>query len=149
MALTFAVTLTGCTFHDIEVVEVDEIIVASVKNGEIKGSIELALKNPNSFPVTVQSAAFDIMLGEKKLGEAKLDESFKISANSERTYPVKLSADVSAALSGGLAGIAAMLMGSDPTVTLDGTIKARSFLFSKKVPVSFQTDLPISSIRGN
>lgn len=148
--IAVALLFTSCEFKEIAVQGVEAVNIESFKGGELKGVMNVSLSNPNSMAVTVKSATFDIYAGSMKLGEAKLDESFKIKANSSKTYPVKLSGSMGNALAGGLVGLAGFLGGKNPKITLKGEIKARSFLVSKKIPVEVQTELPLDRLRhGN
>lgn len=136
--------LSGCEFKDIQLKEVSSVDVESLQGGNIKGTIHLVIENPNGFPVTIKSAKFDVLSGAVKLGEAKLDEPFRINANISESYPIRLSGNMGNALSGGIVGLMGLLAGKNPEVTLKGELKASSFFVSKTVPVELKTELPIS-----
>jgi len=109
----------------------------------------LVIHNPNWFSVTIKSAEFEILSGPVKLGEARLDESFRINANASESYPVKLSGNIGNALSGGIVGLLGLIQGKDPEVTLKGELKASGLMVHRTVPVELKTTLPINSLRGS
>lgn len=146
VGIGFAMILSGCGFKPIELNRVDDIKIDSMKKGELKGTIILSIHNPNSFSVKVTSADFDIWKDNTNLGTATLQEGFRISANSTEAYPVKLKADVSSLLNGGIMGILNMFGGKNPKVKLKGEIHARAFMIPRTIPIELETELPISDL---
>lgn len=140
--------LSGCEFKDITLKEVKSVEIESFNAGHIKGTVQLVIHNPNWFPVTVKSADLEIVSEALKLGEARLDEAFRINANASETYPIKLSGDIGNALSGGIVGLLGMITGKDPQVTLKGELKASGFFVNRTVPIEVKTTLPVNSLRG-
>lgn len=138
--------LAGCEFKEIEVQGVESVNVESIKQGSLKGTMNVSLFNPNSMSVKVKAATFEIFAGSVKLGDAKLDKSFKINGNSTETYPVKLSGNLGNTLAGGLVGLAGMLSGNNPKITLKGEVKAGTLFVSKKFPVEIATELPMDEL---
>ena len=143
---SLSILLSSCEIKDIELKEVQDVEVSQINKGKIEGTITVLLNNPNSFGVTVKEANFIIYAGKSEIGTAHLDESFKIEAKEEKSYPVKLKGDAKDALSGGISAAVGMLFGNDPKVVLRGTIKAKSFIFSKTIPVEMETDLKMSDL---
>lgn len=145
VTIVSAILLSSCEVKDIELVEVEDVKIEKVTGGKIDGVITVKLNNPNGFPVTIKSGDFAIWAGKTEMGTAQLDESFKISANSNESYPIKLKGDVNGVLAGGISGLIGMFTGDDPKLVLKGDIKARSFLITRTVPVELETDLNLSS----
>lgn len=135
---------SSCTFKDLELKGVEGVELGKVNNGKIDGIMKVRIYNPNSFPITITKAKFDVFSSDVRIGDANLSRKFKIKANSEETYDVEIDANVKNLLTGGLGGLVNMLAGNKPKVTLDGNLKARSFLISKTIPVKFETTLPLN-----
>lgn len=146
IGLSLLLLLSSCEFKDIELKEVQNVEVASINKNEIEGVVSVVLNNPNGFSVTIKEADFIILAGDVEIGSAQLNESFKIAANSEESYPIKLRGDASKALSGGISAVVGMLFGKEPKILLKGDIKARSFIFTKTVPVELETDIKLSDL---
>lgn len=138
--------ISGCEFKNIAIEKVGAVQINSSKGSELSGTLNLVLNNPNKHAVHVKSAHFDVLMGQMKVGEAQLTKAFKINANSTESYPIELRGDISNALAGGLTGVLGMLSGKNPKITLDGEIKAGNFIYSKKVPVKFDTEIPLKQL---
>ena len=123
---------------------IEQVEVESFQSGKIKGRMTLRLNNPNPFAVTVKSAQFEIWANNIKMGEAGLDNSFKIDAKQTRSYPISMTGDARSALSGGISGLLGMLAGNDPKIFLKGDIEAESYFVKRKVPLEFDTGLKMS-----
>jgi len=145
-ALSLSVLLSSCEIKDIELKEVQDVEVSTIDKGKIEGAITVLLNNPNSFGVTVKEVDFTIYAGKTEVGTAHLRQSFKIEANQEKLYPVRLEGEAKDALSGGLSAFVGMLFGKDLKVVLKGEIKAKSFGFSRTIPVETETDLKMSDL---
>ena len=145
-AVGFSIICSSCEFKDIELREVQDVEVSQISKGNIEGTITVLLNNPNAFGVTVKEADFTIYAGKSEIGTAHLNEAFKIEAKEVKAYPVKLKGNTKDALSGGISALVGMLLGQDPKIILKGEIKAKSFIFSKTVPVEMETDLKMSDL---
>ncbi len=135
---------SSCSFQDLELRGVEGFEVEKTEKGKVEGIMKVRIYNPNSFPITVTKADFDVFASEVRVGDAHLGKNFKISANSEKSYDVRIEANVENLITGGIGGIVSMLAGKRPKVTLDGEMKARSFLISKTVPVKLETEIPLN-----
>lgn len=135
--------ITSCEFKDITLERVEGFQVESLKGGKLKGTLTVVLNNPNSFDVKVKSGEFDVLNGDKHMGTAELGNSFKILSNTTESYPIPVEAEVGNLLSGGLSSLAGLLTGKAPKFKLKGELKAGNWLYTKKVPVEIETDLPI------
>ncbi|MEX2596311.1 MAG: LEA type 2 family protein [Salibacteraceae bacterium] len=141
--LTFLSALTSCELKDVEMLGVENVRLDKMSAGKIDGTIDLVLNNPNGFSIKVKSADLTVKSGNVKLGKANLRKSFKIDANESKTYPVEVSGDLQNALAGGLMGLAGMLSGQKPKLTIEGEIKVGNFFFTRKVPISIETNIPL------
>lgn len=138
------ILISGCEFKDVQLESIEQIELGSLKGGRIDGVIHMVLQNPNGFAIKVKSAEFDLMTGNVKLGNAVLKDGFRIEANSTRSYAVSLSGDLTNALAGGFAGLTGLLTGKKPKLTVKGELKAGNFLYTKKVPIDFETEMPLN-----
>jgi len=139
-----ALLFTGCEFKDVELDRVDRFEINRFEQGKLDATITLVLTNPNSFPITVKSGEFEIYSGKTHLGDAQLAKSFKINANSTENYEVDVKGTVGDAISAGISGLASLLTGKKPEMTIKGELIAGNFFYSKKVPVELKTDMPFS-----
>lgn len=138
------VFLSGCEFKDVVLDRVDRFEINSLEAGKLDANIRLVLTNPNSFPITIKAGEFDIYSGKIHLGDAHLKRSFKISANSTKEYDVEVNGTIGDMLAAGITGLAGMLTGKKPEMTVKGELKAGNFFYTKKVPVELKTEMPLN-----
>ncbi|GAB5538877.1 MAG: hypothetical protein Salg2KO_09800 [Salibacteraceae bacterium] len=137
---------SSCEVKDIEIVRVADVKIEQVKKGKIDGLITIVLNNPNRFAVKVKSADLGIWANNTEMGKAKLKESFKISANDSKAYPIKMNGDMTGAITGGISSILGLLSGNDPKITLKGEIVVSSFLVTRTIPIEKETDISLSTL---
>lgn len=136
--------VSGCEFKDVKLENVQGFKINSIHDGHLKGTISLVLTNPNSFPITVKSGEFDIYSGQVKMGDAKLSKSFKIKSDVTDTYEVELEGSMGEMLAAGISGLAGLISGKKPQMTVKGEMKAGNLFYSKKFPVEITTEMPIN-----
>jgi LEA14-like dessication related protein len=138
------VFLSGCEFKDVQLERVEGFEIKKVKDGDMEAVISVVLDNPNSFPITVKFGKFDLSVGKNHIGDASLSESFKIQANSKESYDIEIDGTIGDLVAVGISGLAGLLTGKQPEVTIKGELKAGNFFYTKKVPVELKTNVPLN-----
>ena len=111
-----------------------EFVTASVESISMK--IAFAVDNPSAFNIKLKPAHLDLYLDDKLVGDLKIDEKMKIKKRSDGVYEMP----VTAFFENGLP--LSTIMKGRVTAKIDGKIKAKVFLISKKFEVN--ESMPIS-----
>ncbi len=78
----------------VELKEVKNISVESIKDNELNLELELMISNPNNKQFLVREADLSISMGEVTLGKLNEVEEFVIPARSSNSYKVPLKIDL-------------------------------------------------------
>jgi len=141
--------LSGCEFKDIELERIEGFEIEKLEGQNLTGTINVVLKNPNPYSIKVKSGDFELFSNKTLIGDASLEEALTIKGNATEEYPVRLKADVSSLVAGGLSSLAGLLTGKDPKILIKGELKAGTMLFTKKVPVEVKTTIPLQDLLNN
>lgn len=99
----------------------------------IDATIDLGVKNPNSFGFSIYKSTFDVSIGGKLIGKAKSTKRVFINKNEEKNYTFHLKSsfeglqlnDILQMVSGGVKG----------NIQLKGKLKVGRFYIKKGFPV--------------
>ena len=139
--------LSGCEFKDLTLNRVESFNLDGVSEKGMEATINLVITNPNSYPINVTKADFDLFSNGAKVGDAVLKNPFKIKANSTVPYPFKLKGSIGNLLASRVTSIISALQGKSPEINIKGNLKARAFIFSKTIPIDVKTKIPLNGIK--
>jgi LEA14-like dessication related protein len=136
LLLLFSLVFTSCTFHDVEVLGVENFKVEKISTDGLSIGVDVKINNPNKFAIKVKKIELEVYVKNDLLATTHLDKSIKLKPNSTQTYHFTIS-DKNGSLNkkiipklllNGLAG------GNFP-IKYKGYVKGSFFLFSKKIPI--------------
>ncbi|MFW5943685.1 MAG: LEA type 2 family protein [Bacteroidota bacterium] len=133
--LFFIVTLSlmGCkTYKPLEIGEPRNLKLESLSESTVDLSMELPIRNPNIYRIKVTRVEGSAFINDKKAGDIKNTEKVRLAANSDRIHDVMLRVDYSDLLSGGMS-VMSILREGEVTLSLKGSLIARSFLYKKEL----------------
>lgn len=136
-----AVSLTSCTFQEVAVSDIRSVEFSEFSQKKLAISASVKVNNPNNFDISVTDSDVALYLAGKYTGQAKIVENLKIPANFDDYIPVKIEADMSQAGNALLPVIMSGLLKKSVFVKAEGYVKARHFLFSKKIPLEIAEEV--------
>lgn len=138
--------LTSCgEFKEIEVSDIEAFRIEKIDGNQVEMVVTTAISNPNSFGVTVTDADFDVTVEGINLGKTKINKNIKIDRKSTESHAIYFTLELnklSKAALPTLIGFVAMGK-KEVNLKIDGSIKGRAFLISKRFPVMHEEKVPL------
>lgn len=134
--------LVACKpLQEVNVTGVKDFHLGSISVDGISGELSLTIKNPNNVGFTIYPSEFDILLGNVKLGKAKLNKKVHIGANAEKGYTFKLKSNLENVSLINIMNLVSS--GSSKKITITGNLKVGKFLVRKKYPVNYSDHIKL------
>jgi len=128
--------LSGCKgFTEVDVGDIQNFRLLGVENNIVKIQLDVPVTNPNHYNFHLVGANVDIMLNGSRFGTVDHIDKILIPADSEQIYTIKLDVKISNML-GGVFTVMNLLGSKNIDIALEGTIKARYFLFPRTIVVN-------------
>lgn len=133
-SLLVAILFSSCkSIKEPEYTGIKSFKVNKIDFKGIEATIDLGVKNPNSFGFSIYKSTFDVSVGGKLIGKAKSTKRVFINKNEEKNYTFHLKSsfeglqlnDIMQMVSGGLKG----------NIQLKGQLKVGRFFIKKGFPV--------------
>jgi LEA14-like dessication related protein len=107
----------------------------NTNDGKMRATFDLEIDNPNSFPIRLSKPRLKVFVGNLELKDWSVPKKIKLRRKSKQNYPFYV--EISAAE--GLQILPRLLM--QPEIRIEGTIKAGSFIFGKRIPLEISERL--------
>ncbi len=137
-------SFSSCTFKEVEFKKVESFKLLSTDNKGAVVELFILLKNPNKMAITVSDLDMNVMVNQTNIGKIKLADKVKINARSEKAHRFVIKANYSDIAVGGFSSLLSIIMSKKVNLTCNGNITARALGISKKMPVDFKGDVPLS-----
>ncbi len=132
-------TLSGCLqYKEVKVVDVGKIGVKEISMKGIKVEVEMQIKNPNKYDISIVDSDLDLYLKGNKMGEAKIQEKVTLPKKSNKIHRFTIQTNVKDLLSGALPVLLSLLTENSIELQVKGDIKAKAKGIGKKFPVDFK-----------
>ena len=136
-------SLSSCKFHQVEFKKFESFKLLKTTTKEALVELQVMVKNPNSFPITVSSVDLDVSLNQTNIGKVTLNEKVRIRARSEKLQRFVIKANYSDLAVGGFSSILSMVLSKKINVSCNGTVNARSMGVSRNLPLSYKGEVPL------
>jgi len=135
LCFILTVTFSACTsFKALDVIDVSDIKVTKVSGDGAELEATLLIENPNGYKIKVTSIEAAILLNQKPAGKLSLSKKVTLQRKTATNYTFALTTKFSNLTP----HIPSLLMGKELTLKLDGKLKGRIGLLSRKFPISLE-----------
>lgn len=135
---------SACQIQPLEISDIQSVQLAGTSGNVANMQGLVRVKNPNSLSFRVKATDLDIFINENKVGKARLTENIKIPANSDKTYILKVEANLVQILFNGLLGMVSSKNSGKVKVRIKGEVKASTLLiFQKKYPIDVERNVDL------
>lgn len=141
-------SLTSCKFHQVEFKKFESFKLLRTTSKEAVVELQVMVKNPNSFPITVSSVDLDVSLNQTNIGKVTLDEKVRIKARSEKLQRFVIKANYSDLAVGGFSSLLSMVLSKKVNLSCNGTVNARSMGISRNLPLSYTGEVPLGFLNN-
>ncbi|NBG65169.1 LEA type 2 family protein [Acidiluteibacter ferrifornacis] len=141
-----ATFFTSCSgFEEVELSSIQSVKMAGMTGNKVDFVVNAEIYNPNSFGVSVVGADLNIQVEGIDLGSTSLGDSFKIDKKSKEVHEIQFSLNISKLPLSAIPKLLSLASSgrSDVKVKVDGNIKGRAFLITKKFPVAEEERVPL------
>ena len=135
--------LNSCTVKEVEVGNIKSFNIIEVNKEYITVDLAAKVKNPNNFSFTISKVNLDIKFNGVNLGTINKIKSVKIPKNSNDVQHLIFNLKLKNIAKGSLLFIPSLLT-SKAKIKVTGYIKAKKFIFGKKINVDYNKTTKIS-----
>ena len=136
--------LSSCKFKEVEFKKIESFKVLNTDKQGATVELYILLKNPNKMAIKVSDLDLNVIVNQTNIGKVKLAEKVKINANSEKAHRFVIKANYGDIAVGGFSSILSMIMSKKVNISCHGMLKAQSLGISRKMPVDFKGEVPLS-----
>lgn len=136
--LTFILALLFSSCNNIENLKMTGIKGANIKSFEknkIILNVSLGIENPNGMRFKMINNSMDVTVNKTYLGTAKITNKLVIPRKSNEIYNFDVEIKMGQLAIGAVPSLIEMFKSKGVDVQLDGFVKGRAYLISKKVPI--------------
>ncbi|MGQ9846925.1 MAG: LEA type 2 family protein [Bacteroidales bacterium] len=134
--------LTSCKINEVEVKRFESVKFNNIGENKVNLELMIPVVNPNKFGFTIADIRLDLAINGKEIGSVKKTTKLRIPAKSNQTYPVGIELNIDKAV-GNISSLSASLLKNRIGIKAKGYIKARKFIFTKKIPVDQNENVKI------
>lgn len=144
LLISLLVTLSCSSLKPVELKKVESVKILTTSSEGVDLELNLIISNPNFLKLKITDGDLNLVLNKIDMGKAQLKNAVSLPAHSEVSHKFIVHVGVSNALLGGLASLLSLFKSNTATVTMKGTIKAKSLGISHTFPVDETTRIPFS-----
>lgn len=144
-----AIAGTSCgPYKEISVSQISSAKMLKFDSKEIEMEVGIKIKNPNKFGFSIINSDVKAEVNGIKLGEVDLKDRIKVKRMSEDVHTLRLEAELSKVLAGGIFSLLPLLQQKNINLHLEGNIKVRAFgIVTKKYPVNVTQKIPLDKLK--
>ncbi|MDB5271758.1 MAG: hypothetical protein JWO58_125 [Chitinophagaceae bacterium] len=133
--LLLSIALTSCVSYS----EVHLTNVAfrdfNMDNGKMRATFDVEIDNPNAYPIRLSKPRLKVFIGDVELKDWSVSPKIKLRRKSKLSYPFYIE------VSGTQAIMLLPQLLTQPEIKIQGTVKAGSFIFGKRIPLEINERL--------
>lgn len=126
--------MTSCVYNEVQLKDV-AFRNFNTTNGKMRATFDLEIENPNSYAVKLSKPELKVFVGSLELNDWSVPNKLKIKRRSKQSYPFYI--EISAVE--GLLILPRLI--SRPEIKIEGSIKAGTFIFGKRIPLQIKERL--------
>jgi len=107
----------------------------NTNDGKMRATFDLEIDNPNAYPIRLSKPRLKVFIGNLELKDWSVPKKIKLRRKSKQSYPFYV--EISAVE--GLQILPRLLM--QPEIKIEGTVKAGSFIFGRRIPLAIKERL--------
>lgn len=131
---------SSCKLSEIQFRGVEGYKLTNASAESVSMNINFSIDNPSAFNIKVKPSHLDLYLDGKLVGDLKIDKKVRIKKRTDGTYEMPVTAIFDKGLP------ISTLMKGRVTAKIDGKIKAKILLFSKKFEITETMPISLGSL---
>jgi len=141
LLLSITILLVSCKVEPIVPTDVQHVRFGSIDpiQGTVSLDLDLKVRNPNRFAVTVYNMEVDVTIADVPLGKVNIADKFKIEKDTELIYPVRVNAQLQDLIHG-IPKLLGAIAKKQSNVQLKGSVKVGSGILRHTFPIDIKRD---------
>jgi LEA14-like dessication related protein len=144
VVFSIAACISCSGLKPVELKRIESVKILNSSSEGIDMEVNMVISNPNFLKFTITEGDLNIVLNKVDMGKAALQNKVTIPAHSEVSQKFVIRVGVSNALLGGFASLLSLFKSNMATISIKGSVKARSYGISRVFPVDETTKIPFS-----
>ena len=133
-------------YKDVEFLGITDYSINKLDTEDVRITLFLKIKNPNTYNIKIKKSAFDLYLNGKKLGKAKMLDDIKLEKNRSQVHEVVFEGDIKKITQGIFSNLG-VLFGGTAKLRVTGKIKAKAYGIGKKFDVDVTEKIKASDFK--
>jgi hypothetical protein len=131
--LSFPLLFSGCIkLENIELISIKDVTYQEFKNNILKLEITTVIRNPNRFNVKIKDANMRFVFEDRVIGTVTQVEHVEFLRKTQQDYKIHIAIEMKD-LTSNLSALFRLLMNRSNDLSLSGSLRVKSVLFSKTV----------------
>ena len=143
IVLVYVLTSSCLSYKDLEYRSFEGVNIEKMDGDEMLIGISVKVFNPNNYAIKIKEADFKAEFAGKDLGDINLVNTVKIDANKESIQKVVVKLSSKKVLS----MVPMAFLTGNSKLTLNGNLKVKVFLFSKKFPINISENINLGDLK--
>lgn len=141
-------TITSCSiYEEVELLGVEGYSFKKMEENQSQASIVFKINNPNFYSIKLKKSAFEVLLDDKKLGDAMMVSDVVVLKKSEGNYTLDLLLNDKDLRKAAMPLVAKALFKKNIKLTVKGKAKCRVFgVLGKKIEINESKVLNLSEL---
>lgn len=141
-------TITSCSiYEEVELLGVEGYSFKKMEENQSQASIVFKINNPNFYSIKLKKSAFEVLLDDKKLGDAMMVSDVVVLKKSEGIYTLDLLLNDKDLRKAAMPLLAKALFKKNVKLTVKGKAKCRVFgVLGKKIEINESKVLNLSEL---
>lgn len=136
--------LSACfSYQPVTFEKVEDVHIENIGKKGIQAQITAKIHNPNGYNIRIKSSDLQLKINSSDIGTAYIVKPVKIKKRTSGSYTVNVDVKYRDLAGGVLSALPGILLKKSVRLDLDGQIKGRVGLLSKKVDVKLSEDVNI------
>ena len=133
-------------YKDVEFLGITDYSINKLDTEDVRITLFLKIKNPNTYNIKIKKSAFDLYLNGKKLGKAKMLDDIKLEKNRSQVHEVVFEGDIKKITQGIFSNLG-VLFGGTAKLRVTGKIKAKAYGIGEKFDVDVTEKIKASDFK--
>lgn len=146
--LMVLLTISSCSiYEEVELLGVEGYSFKKMEENQSQASIVFKINNPNFYSIKLKKSAFEVLLDDKKLGDAMMVSDVVVLKKSEGNYTLDLLLNDKDLRKAAMPLVAKALFKKNIKLTVKGKAKCRVFgVLGKKIEINESKVLNLSEL---
>lgn len=134
-ALLIMATTSCFQYKEVEMEGVEDVRIKNLSAKGVEIEVDMKIKNPNNYKISIVDSDLDIYLKKKKMGNAIIQNKIVLPKKSSKVHTIMIKGDLKGMDLASLLGLVGIFGGGSLDVQMKGFIKAKAKGIAKKFPV--------------